>query len=70
MAITVKSSRTFQKKAPSVPLKLRIRCDSKRRYAEPICSVEGKLKAFWCRLNGDEEHHPDGVCYLRIKGRK
>ena len=71
MAITVKTSKTFQKKkAPSVPLKLRIRHDNKRRYAEPVYSVNGKLKAFWCRINGKEEHHPDGVYYLRVKGKK
>ena len=71
MAIIVKNPQQFlNKKAPSVPLKLRIGCDSKRRYAEPVYTNKGKLKAFWCRINGTEEHHPEGVYYLRVKGKK
>lgn len=63
-------SKQQKKKDPSVPLKLRIRHDNKRRYAEPVYSGKGKLKAFWCRVNGNEEHHPEGVYYLRVKGKK
>lgn len=71
MATTVKASKTFQeKKVPSVPLKLRIGRDSKRRFAEPVYSANGKLKAFWCRISGNEERHPEGVYYLRVKGKK
>ncbi len=71
MAITVKTSKQFQKKKdPAVPLKLRIGRDSERRYAEPVYSSKGKLKALWCRINGTEEHHPEGVYYLRVKGKK
>jgi hypothetical protein len=67
----VKTSKQFQKKKdPSVPLKLRIHRDNERRYAEPVYSGNGKLKALCCRVNGKEERHPEGVYYLRVKGKK
>lgn len=66
----MKISEQQKKKTPSVPLKLRVRHDNKRRYAEPVYTEKGKLKAFWCRVNGKEEHHPEGVYYLRLKGKK
>jgi hypothetical protein len=71
MAIIVKTSKQLEpKKAPSVPLRLRIHPDNKRRYAQPTYSDQGKLKAFWCLVNGNKEHHAEGVYYLRVKGKK
>lgn len=67
----MKTSKQFRKEIdPSVPLTLRIGRDNHRRHAEPVYSENGKLKALWCLVDGKEERHPEGVYYLRVKGKK
>ena len=59
-----------RKKTSSVPLKLRIHRDNKRRYAEAVYSEKGKLKAFWCFVDGKKNTIAEGVYYLRVNGKK
>jgi integrase/recombinase XerD len=49
-----------------VRLYIRVRlANGKRQYADPVFAANGKLKPSYAVVNGNPEHHPEGVYYLR-----
>lgn len=59
-------------KSPVVRLKIRVRLpDGSRPYLDPVLSTNKKLKPLFALVNGQPEHHPEGVYHLRyVKGKK
>jgi integrase len=50
----------------TVTINIRIKTpEGKRVYANPVYEAKGRLKAFWARVNGKPEYHPEGVYALR-----
>jgi len=49
-----------------VRLYLRVRlADGNRKYTDPLYAANGRVKPFYALVNGNAEHHPEGVYYLR-----
>jgi integrase/recombinase XerD len=49
-----------------VRLKIRVRlADGSRPFLNPVFSANGKLKPLFAVVNGNLEHHPEGVYHLR-----
>ena len=57
---------------PVVRLKIRVRLsDGSRQFLDPVSTANGKLKPLYAVVNGQPEHHPEGVYHLRyLKGKK
>jgi len=47
------------------------RLDNQWRYVRPITAPNGKIKPNWVKVNGHEEHHPEGQYFLHfLQGKK
>ncbi len=47
-------------------LYIRVRLkDGRHPFVEPVSSGNNKIKAFYAIVDGEHEHHPEGVYYLR-----
>jgi hypothetical protein len=51
---------------PAVRLKIRVRLPSgSRAYVDPVFSPNGKLQPLYAVVDGNPEHHPEGIYNLR-----
>jgi integrase len=55
-----------------VTLYIRVKlADGKRSFVKPVYAANRKLKPMYAIVNGESEHHPEGVYYLRcLQGKK
>jgi hypothetical protein len=49
-----------------IRLYLRVRlANGNRQFIDPVYAANGRLKPFYAVVDGNAEHHPEGVYYLR-----